>query len=504
MVQKAIVVGAGVGGLSCAIDLAATGMRVSVLERAVSGGGKASIVRLGEAEVAAGPTVLTMVWVFDELFEAAGASFRSEISLDRASLLARHAWNDGTRLDLHADRERSADAIGEVFGAREARAYRSFCEDGRRIFEVAESTFLRAQRPTIGSVARLGPAGLKILTRLDSHRSMWRALEQRFASPRLVQLFGRYATYCGSSPFEAPATLNLIAHVEADGVYRARGGMNEVVAALERLARKLGVEILYDHPVDRIVVERGRATGVVAREAFHACDAVVFNGDVSALGAGLLGGEAARVAKVTARDARSLSAVTWQMVARPVGFPLVHHNVFFSDDYAREFKTLFGEHGRPLEPTVYVCAQDRGDEEIEREGERLLVLVNAPATGDDPTKWDESETQRWRTVMASRLRAVGLDLAPETSALSTPADYHRRFPGTGGALYGPRSSGMMSALARSPAATKISGLFLAGGSVHPGPGVPMAALSGRLAATRVREDLGSTARSRPAATSGTT
>jgi 1-hydroxycarotenoid 3,4-desaturase len=280
--------------------------------------------------------------------------------------------------------------------------------------------------------------------------------------------------------------------------------MAGLVAALERLARSLGVEILHDHAVERVVVERGRATGVIANETVHEADAVVFNGDVSALGEGLLGGEVARAGTVTPPEARSLSAVTWLMVARPKGFPLLHHNVFFSDDYAAEFDTLLRQRRAPGEPTIYVCAQDRGDAPLERESERLLVLSNAPATGDFPSLWNESEKQRCTTAMLNLLRRVGLTLEPTATVQTTPADFHRLFPGTGGALYGPRSKGAFSALSRQGADTAVRGLYLAGGSVHPGAGVPMAALSGRLAASRAREGLGSTVPSRRAATTGTT
>jgi len=485
------VVGAGVGGLACAIELAVAGMRVEVLERAATPGGKARRVRLGEVAVDAGPTVLTMPWVFDELFDAAGASFRAAVPLERASILARHAWSDGTTLDLHADRQHSAEAIGEVFGAGEARAYLAFCEDGRRIFEVAEGPFLRSQRPTPGSIVKLGVAGLAALTQIDSHRSMWRALEQRFSTPSLRQLFGRYATYCGSSPFEAPATLNLVAHVEAEGVYRVGGGMGELVAALERLARSIGVDIRYEEDVERVVVEHGRATGVIARETLHAADAVVFNGDASALGGALLGEEAARAATVTPPGERSLSAVTWVMRARPRGFPLLHHNVFFSGDYRAEFDAILRRDTAPPEPTVYVCAQDRGDVDLQVPEERLFVLMNAPATGDYPRRWSDGERERCTTATQAVLARVGLTLEPSATVQTTPVEFHGLFPGTGGALYGPRSRGAFSALSRHGAASKVPGLYLAGGSVHPGPGVPMAALSGHLAAAAIRADLGS-------------
>ena len=504
--MRVIIVGAGIGGLACAIDLAREGFAVRVLERAAAPGGKARQVRVGGVDLDAGPTVLTMPWVFDELFDDAGASFRSAVALEKATVLARHAWSDGTRLDLHADREASADAIARVFGPKEGRAYLEFCADGRRIYETAEGPFLRSQRPTMTSIVKqFGALGITALAKIDSHRTMARALDQRFESPRLRQLFGRYATYCGSSPYEAPATFNLVAHVEAEGVYRTRGGMHAVAEALATLARSLGVEIVYGKNVERILVENKRASGVIADGVLEAADAVVWNGDVSALGEGLASREAMRAAPITKPAARSLSAVTWSMHARTSGFPLLNHNVFFSDDYHAEFDAMLGRRPRvPDAPTVYICAQDRADTDIDLPAERLLMLVNAPANGDEPGLWNESEKERCTTATLRLLRRTGLTLETIESVQTTPADFHRLFPGTGGALYGPRAKGPMAALSRQGAESSIPNLFLTGGSVHPGAGVPMAALSGRLAATQIQVRLGSTGRSRTTATTGTT
>lgn len=501
-------VGGGVGGLCCAIDLASRGLPVRVFERGDHAGGKARQIHVGGRSIDAGPTVLTMPWVFDELFDQAGSDFRREVRLDRAEVLARHFWSDGRRLDLHRDRVASADAIGEAFGATEARGYRDFCAQADEIYGVAEEYFLRAQRMTFGGVVkRFGASGLTTLSRLDAHRTMWSAIRRRFRNPALRQLFGRYATYCGASPFEAPATFNLIAHVEAAGVYRVEGGIFGLVRGLERLAESLGVVIRCGAEVERIAIERGRAVGVDVAGTRHRASVVVFAGDVAAIGGGALGPEAARVVDETPADGRSLSAVTWTMVARPVGVPLLHHNVLFSDDYEAEFEQLIDRGRTPRAPTVYVCAQDRADGPAgsnEGDPERLLIIVNAPPTGDDPRRWNDDERASCTKAMNRILQRAGLELVPEATEQTTPREFHRLFPRTGGALYGPRPKGPLSVLARAGAATKIPGLYLAGGSVHPGAGVPMAALSGRLAGEKIAEDFGSIARSRTVATTGTT
>jgi 1-hydroxycarotenoid 3,4-desaturase len=506
---RVVVVGAGVGGLAAAIDLAAAGCQVTVLERSARAGGKMGTAKVGGACIDTGPTVLTMRWVFDELFASVHRSLESYVGMQPAEIIGRHAWPDGARLDLFADVERSVEAIHDVFGATEAQAFRTFSARTRTIYETVEAPFLRSQRPGLTDALRQATAqGPGVLGRIDALRTMWKAIESTFGDPRLRQLFGRYATYCGSSPFEAPATLNLIAHVEQLGVHSVMGGMRALAEALTTLAEELGVTFRFDAQVIRIVVGGGRARRVVLADGDAvAGDAIVFNGDVSALASGLLGPDVRGAVKPVRSDRRSLSAVTWAMVARAEGFPLAHHNVFFSRDYASEFKALLGEHRGADEPTVYVCAQDRGHGAgpvVDGTDERLFIIVNAPPTGADTDAWTNEEIQRWERATFSTLSRSGLSLTPRARRVTTPHDFDRRFPATGGALYGVRSMGAFSSLARPGARSRTPGLYLAGGSVHPGPGVPMAALSGRLAARQILGDLASTRRSCRAAISGTT
>jgi 1-hydroxycarotenoid 3,4-desaturase len=234
---------------------------------------------------------------------------------------------------------------------------------------------------------------------------------------------------------------------------------------------------------------------------------VVFNGDASAL-AGLLAPAVRRAAPTPlAARARSLSAVTWAMQARTAGFELAHHNVFFDEDYASEFEDIFAHRRLPRRGTVYLCAQDRLDGRPSPQGpERLLALVNAPADGDAHA-FNDPETEACENRCWSLLRDCGLEVtppAPGAIVRRTPADFHRLFPATGGALYGPATHGWMALFRRPAAATPIAGLYLAGGSVHPGPGVPMAAMSGRLAAATLMDRLDSTRRSSRVLISGGT
>jgi 1-hydroxycarotenoid 3,4-desaturase len=497
--ERVVVVGAGMGGLAAAIDLARQGLDVTVCERAAVPGGKMREVDVAGAEVAAGPTVFTMRWIFDELFTAAGASLDDYVDVVPADILARHAWREGGRLDLFADVERSADAIGDFAGAKDAAGFRAFCHRSADIFATLKPSFIAAERPNpLSLVGRVGLTNLGAMFRTEPFKTMWTALGEHFEDPRLRQLFGRYATYVGSSPWLTPATLMLVAHVEQDGVWLVRGGICRVAEGLQRLAEDQGARFRFRAPVGEIRVENGRTTGVVLADGERIdADAVVFNGDVAALAAGLVGEGARRAGTAATPPQRSLSAITWCLKARTAGFPLVHHNVFFAEDYAREFEAVFRDRTVCDAPTVYVCAQDRGEAAagpVPEDGERLLVLVNAPADGDAHDFADLAPEVERRSFELLERCGLAVERRDDAASRTTPHLFHQRFPASGGALYGRASHGSMASFKRAGARTRVPGLYAAGGSVHPGAGVPMATMSGRLAAARLVDDL---ARARP-------
>ena len=473
--MQTVIIGAGMGGLSAAIALAARGERVVVLEKQSGPGGKMLPQTIDGTQFDTGPTVFTMRWVFEELFGLAGQDFADAVDAKPLETLARHGWSGGATLDLFADQKRSQDAVGGFAGAEAALQFRGFMAESKLVYDALEKPFLRAQRPSmLGLAAGMGFSGM---TRISPFESLWKALQRHFTDPRLRQLFGRYATYCGSSPFESPATLMLIAHVEAMGVWRLTGGMAALAVALEGLAKRLGVEFHYNCGVEQIAVQNSRVTAVVDQHGvMHSCNAVICNADANAVATKLFGPEAALGSSTTASSENSLSAITWCLQTKSSGFELAHHTVFFSDDYIREFEEL--KAGPSIDPTVYVC--DQGED-------RKLLLINAPARNHELDHAFEKH-------MLVKLSACGLQLEWPSRfvLLRTPQDFAKLYPASNGALYGRASHGWQTTFKRPQARTKVPGLYLAGGSVHPGPGVPMATLSGMRAAEALLQDRAST------------
>jgi len=495
---RVVVVGAGIGGLSAALALAARGCTVTVVERAATPGGKARHVHVDGRAIDGGPTVFTMRWVFEELLGNAGFDPATELKLSTLGLLARHAWDEGGRLDLFTETERSAAAISTLSGAAEADRFRAFCRRAGRVYDALERRFMAAPRPSLpGLVWRAGIRGLPGLLATSPFISLWQALGEHFHDPRLRQLFGRYATYCGSSPWLSPSTLMLIAHAEKLGVWSVEGGMHGLARLLERCAAARGARFLYGREVAGIELDGARARAVVLADGeVMAADAIVWNGDTQPIAEGRLGEALRGAVAPRTRAARSLSALTWCLSARARGFPLARHTVFFSRDYAAEFSDLFAHRRLPQAPTVYVCAQDRtGDEHTPGQPEGLLVLVNAPADGDlgapDPAALTACEAASF-----ALLARCGLELErdPAHTVTTTPAGFEALFPGSGGGLYGSATHGWRGSFTRPGSRSRLPGLYLAGGGVHPGAGVPMVCLSGQLAAQAVLEDASAAAR----------
>jgi 1-hydroxycarotenoid 3,4-desaturase len=498
--SRVVIIGAGIGGLSAALRLAHRGLSVDVVDMAPGPGGKMRTRDSVAGPVDIGPTVMTMRDVFEEMFAEVGERLQDHVTLHADTVLARHRWRDGSTLDLHANAELSAEAVRDFAGARAEAEFRRFSDKARRLFEAFDGPVMQEPAPKLAALTAHVMKAPGLIPSMAPGLTLAQNLRLRFSDPRLRQLFGRYATYVGGSPYLSPAILGLIWHSEARGVWAVEGGMHRLAAAVHRLAEARGARFRFGAKVQHIETQGGRTAGVRLADGTRLkADIVLFNGDPKALFDGHLGETAVDAVPGQAVTPRSLSAFVWGFAAEPHGVELAHHNVFFCADPKVEFGDI--AKGRmPLDATLYICAQDRGGAARPVGPERFEIIMNGPP-GHLAT---DEERQTCRTRTFATLEKMGLTFSPvpDDTYLTTPADFDRAFPASDGSLYGRSPHGMMATFHRPAARTAVPGLYLCGGGTHPGAGIPMACLSGKHAAAAIMSDLASTSTSRRTATRG--
>ena len=492
--QRAVVIGAGIAGIACAVRLRAAGFVVTLLERHDTVGGKIRTVPSPAGPIDAGPTVLTMRHVFDDLFAQLGTRVEDHVTLIKQDVLARHFWPDGSTLDLFADEERSIGAIRTFAGARAAAQFTRFCARTRHLFAAFDGPMMQAPDPNMLALTARVLKEPPLISAMAPLSTLRRLLKSSFDDPRLRQLFGRYATYVGGSPTHAPAILSLIWQAEASGVWVVKGGMHNLTDALARLLDGHGVDIRTNSHVARIEVQNEQAAAVHLENGTRLpCDVLVHAGDPRALATGALGPGTQHLAPTTRTAKRSFSARVLSFAATPHGPDLAHHNIFFSADATGEFNDLMA--GRiPTNPSFYICALDRGQGGTPPALERFEIILNAPAT---PDTTDPEDITPWLHQTVSQMAQLNMTFSPTptTQSVTTPQQFAQMFPASQGALYGQTPHGLTAALKRPRARTAIANLYLAGGGTHPGAGVPMATLSARHAVAAILNDQISTSRS---------
>ncbi len=480
---RAVIIGAGLGGLATALRLATRGWRVRVCERSGTPGGKMNRWRAAGCTFDTGPSLITMPWVFEELFADAGERLADYACLIPVHPLAEYVFADGDRFAYSPRLPEWLAAVRTREGGR-AETFLRHMALGARLFELSKASFFRSS-----PFDRPDPAALSALKYMPL-RHVWGSYAETvrhfYHDPHLRQMFLRYPTYVGSAPERVPAMLTVIPYLEyAFGVHHIEGGLYTLIEALTALLQARGVELRWQAPA--VAIERAgeRIAGVrLADGTRWPADVVVMNGDVSRSPALLGQPESPSLPE----SERSLSGLVflWAVQGRLEG--RAHHTVFFSSDYPREFHELFDERRFPADPTVYVNLPARSDPSMAGpNAEPIFVMANAPANDGDP--WDEAMIAEARRRVVARLRAGGFpDVEHRLVAESvwTPRRMAETYDMPGGAIYGTHSHGIRRAFFRPPNRDRrIHGLYYVGGSTHPGGGTPTVLLSARMVSEHI-------------------
>jgi phytoene desaturase len=487
-VKKILVIGAGLGGLAAAIRLARAGHAVEVWEKNGEPGGKLKELRVDDFRWGMGPSLLTMPHVLRELFASAGERMEDHLELVRLESACRYFWTDGTVIDED-----------DSFWSQPEVA--KFLEYARGIYELSGEAYLN--RPPGDFWRAFTPRNwpkLRHLGKVATTRTLAAEVERRISDPHLRQIFLRFATYNGSSPYLTPATFNIIPYVEAEfGAWYVWGGMAKIAEALAALAQRNGVTFRFNTTATGWNgTEATAQDGTRSRADFLVCNVDVLSAAGSRRTPG--GGSPGFLAEIfSAKDQEKLlrpplsnSGFILFLGVRGCDPRLGHHNIFFSDDYPKEFAEIHGEKISPHEPTIYISVSSRTDPDHAPEGhDNYFILVNAPAR-DPKQPWTKAEAQGYRDRVLKRLERFGFDGLPGrivAERIFTPSDFAARDLAHHGALYGWASHSVRTSLFRPPMrAPGTHNVFFAGGTTHPGGGIPLVLLSGKMAADLIQRE----------------
>ncbi|MCE0497240.1 MAG: phytoene desaturase family protein [Methylacidiphilales bacterium] len=476
--KNILVVGAGLGGLAAAIRLARAGHAVEVWEKNDAPGGKLRELHLDGFSWGTGPSLLTMPHVLRDLFSAAGERVEDHLDLVRLDSACRYFWTDGTVIDEDA-----------AFWSRPE--VTRFLDYSRGIYELSGEAYLNLPPGDFwrAFTPRNWPK-LRHLGKVATTRTLAAEVEGRFSDPHLRQIFLRFATYNGSSPYHTPATFNIIPYVEAEfGAWYVRGGMNVISESLAAIAKHQGVVFRYG--TTAIGWDSRKATahdGSTSHPDFLVC-----NADVLGAATGFLAGITPEPDRNRLlRPDLSTSGYILFLGVRGSDPRLGHHNIFFSDDYPREFDEIHRKRISPAEPTIYISVSSRTDPAHAPGGhDNYFILVNIPAR--DPARpWTEAETRGYRDLILRRLARFGFDDLPNRVVAERPftaSDFATRDLAHHGSLYGWASHSIRTSLFRPTLrAPGTRNVFFAGGTTHPGGGIPLVLLSGKMVADLIQRE----------------
>ena len=485
--SRVVVVGGGLGGLAAAARLGAAGHRVTLYESASTVGGKLGVVSRDGFTFDTGPSLLTMPDVLAQLFTDTGGP--ADLTPTPVDPACAYRFADGTELLMPHDVAAVPAALDDALGAGAGESWLRLLDRSRRLWELVGESVLR-QPVSLTALARMSlrPADLRAVAPWQTIDGLGR---QMLPDPRLRTWLNRYATYSGSDPRRTPAVLAVTSYVEQEyGAWYVPGGLRRIAEAVESRCRTLGVEIRMGATVEEILTTNGRVSGVRVGGGDVAADVVVSNADAAVLYDRLLPPGTTRGRRRPTRGgARSMAGFVL-MLGLSGREPGAAHRVYFPRDYDAEFDSIFGRRPQPVvDPTVYVHAPDDPALRPDDDSEGWFVLVNAPA--HDPGRgvdWDQpGRRERYAEHVLDVLANRGVDVRSRIRFVETmtPADLERRTGAPGGAIYGSASHGPRAALRRPANRSPVPGLYLVGGSAHPGGGIPLVLMSAEIVANLV-------------------
>jgi phytoene desaturase len=480
MAKEANVIGSGIAGIASAIRLIKKGYSVSVFEANGYAGGKLTTLQLGEFRFDAGPSLFTLPYLVDELFEISGKNPRAYFNYQQLEMLCHYFYEDGIVLHAYADREQLLREI-ETKLEVDSTPLKEYLEHSTYLFERTKHSFLEKSLHKFSSYISLDILKTVVsIRKLNLFESMHEVNEVRLNHPKLVQLFDRYATYNGSNPYKAPGVLNSIPHLEFGiGAYFPEKGMHQLLEACMKLAEELGVTFHFNERVKSIQLQNRKVIGIQTEKRVYPAELVISNCDVKQSYNQLIPTQ--KAPKQTMKQEPSSSALIFYWGIKK-SFPALDvHNILFSSNYEKEFKAIFDENTVSSDPTIYIHISSKLVSADAPAGkENWFVMVNVPS--DQGQDWEDLRLKTRKSCIEKINRILKTDLEPliEEEDYLDPVRISERTNSFAGALYGASSNDRMAAFFRHPNFSKIKGLYFAGGSVHPGGGIPLCLLSAKI------------------------
>jgi phytoene desaturase len=482
---KAIIIGSGIGGLAAAIRLARQGISVNVYESSEKVGGKVSQFHFDGFRFDAGPSLLTLPELVHELLDD---DLRFPIC--KLETITKYFYPDGTQVLAYNNVPKLASEIQEKLNVP-AKKVTGYLLKAAKVYELTSDLFIFGSFHRIKSLMNI--KSLKTLLnfrKLQAFSSLHEFNQRELGEKRLVQLFDRYATYNGSNPYQTPATLSVISHLEHNlGAFIPEAGMFQITESLYLQALRLGVTFHFNKPIQKVETDKGKVSGVWTNSGFVATDIVVSDIDIHQFYSSLLP-DKKRLAKIT-KEERSSSALIFYWGIKGVFPELDIHNIFFSSDYQDEFEHLFGQKDLCNDPTIYVYISCKYNKSDAPEGcENWFVMINAPA--DTGQNWDELIAQSRQRILEKLERMTCKKLSGNivSEQILSPPDIFKQTGSVNGSLYGSSSNSRYASFNRHANFRRdIRGLYFVGGSVHPGGGIPLCLSSASIVDGLVKEQL---------------